>query len=120
MAQRVDGYRSLLRNFVNLHGAKLASLALREGCLGDRPRSEHCVFWGNPHGHRSPARAVRCSIHTLCHSACGAVNLSARCSRIARSLYCPIALPTLLRPATHGLVALTRLGRCVRGGATVD
>ena len=48
------------------------------------------------------------------------MTLSARCSRIARSLYCPIALPTLLRPATYGLVALTRLGSCVRSGATVD
>ena len=48
VTQRVDGHRRLLRKFVNLHGAKLASLALHEGCLGDCPRSEHCVFWGKP------------------------------------------------------------------------
>jgi len=46
VAQRVDGHRGLLRKFGNLHGATLASLALREGCLGDCARSEHCVFLG--------------------------------------------------------------------------
>ena len=46
VAQRVDGHRGLLCESGNLHGATLASLALREGCLGDCSRSEHCVFLG--------------------------------------------------------------------------
>ena len=48
VAQRVDGHRGLLCEFGNLHGATLASLALREGCLGDCARSEHYIFWGKP------------------------------------------------------------------------
>ncbi len=48
VAQRVDGHRGLLRKFGNLHGATLASLALREGSLGDCARSEHSVIWAKP------------------------------------------------------------------------